>query len=150
MKKTKTSFEWLMAVQTLLRVACGIILIVASMDKLGDPSKFLKVIENYQGLPSDLLPLAAVVLPWMELFTGLSLALGYRRRGAALLFCLLMGVYTLALTWNLIQGTEMNCGCFSMDATEKLTIWTVLRDFFFFVGGWIVLCANKTYAALTD
>jgi hypothetical protein len=78
------------------------------------------------------------------------LAVGYKRRGAALLFCLLMGIYTLALAWNLINGTEMNCGCFSMDSKEKLTVWTVARDLALFLGGWIVLCAKKTYASLSE
>jgi len=76
--------------------------------------------------------------------------LGYHWRGASLMFCLLMGVYTLALAWNLANGTEMNCGCFSMDSTEKLTGWTVARDLAFFIGGWIVLCAQRTYAAIKD
>src|SRR6202021_144159 len=102
--------------QTLLRVACGTLLIYASLDKLGDAAKFLKVIENYHVLPRDLLPLAAVVMPWLEFFTGVCLALGFKWRGAAFLFCFLMGIYTLALAWNFSQGVEMNCGCFAMDS----------------------------------
>jgi uncharacterized membrane protein YphA (DoxX/SURF4 family) len=150
MKRRSSKWEVLPLVQTLLRVGCGAALILASVDKLGDPAKFLKVIENYHGLPGDLLPLFAVVLPWLEFFTGSFLALGYQRRGSALIFCFLMGVYALALTWNLVNGVEMNCGCFAMDSTEKLTGWTVLRDLAFFTGGWIVLCADRTYAALKD
>jgi uncharacterized membrane protein YphA (DoxX/SURF4 family) len=134
--------------QTLLRVACGTLLIYASLDKLGDAAKFLKVIENYHVLPRDLLPLAAVVMPWLEFFTGVCLALGFKWRGAAFLFCFLMGIYTLALAWNFSQGVEMNCGCFAMDATEKLTGWTVLRDMIFLSLGLIVLCAKQTYAAI--
>jgi uncharacterized membrane protein YphA (DoxX/SURF4 family) len=148
-KPTMTSaFEPTLVVQTLLRVICGGLLVYASLDKLGDAAKFLKVIENYHVLPAELLPLAAVVIPWLEFFTGLSLATGYKWRGSALLFCLLMGIYTLALGWNLAHGTEMNCGCFSMDAQEKLTGWTVLRDSVFLAMGLFVLTAERTYASL--
>ncbi len=150
MKRSSSKKNWLPLVQTLLRVGCGVVLILAAVDKIGDPAKFLKVVENYHGLPADLMPLIAVVIPWMEFFTGVALALGYKRRGAAFLFCLMMGTYSLALAWNLANGVEMNCGCFSMDSTEKLTVWTVLRDLGFFLGGWIVLCAERTYAAITD
>jgi uncharacterized membrane protein YphA (DoxX/SURF4 family) len=134
--------------QTLLRMICGTILIYASLDKLGDAAKFLKVIENYHVLPGDLLPLAAVVIPWLEFFTGVCLAVGFKWRGAAFLFCALMTVYTLALGWNLAQGSEMNCGCFAMDSTEKLTGWTVLRDALFLGMGFVVLNAKQTYAAI--
>jgi uncharacterized membrane protein YphA (DoxX/SURF4 family) len=133
--------------QTFLRVVCGALLVYASLDKLGDPAKFLQVVENYHIPPQNLLPLAAVVIPWLEFFAGLCLALGFKWRGAALIFCALMGFYTLALAWNLSQGAEMNCGCFSMDAVEKLTGWTVLRDLVFLGMGLVVLCAKQTYAA---
>jgi uncharacterized membrane protein YphA (DoxX/SURF4 family) len=148
MKTKSPQWNTVLILQSLFRAACGILLIYASSDKLGDPGKFLKIIENYHVLPADLLPLAAVVIPWLEFFTGLCLAVGFQWRGAALLFCALMGIYTLALAWNLAQGTEMNCGCFAMDATEKLTGWTVLRDLMFFLAGLFVLNAKQTYAAL--
>ena len=148
MKTSSQKWNKVLILQTFLRIACGVLLIYSSSDKLGDPSKFLKIIENYHVLPVDLLPLAAVVIPWLEFFTGLCLAMGFQSRGAAFLFCALMGIYTLALAWNLAQGTEMNCGCFAMDATEKLTGWTVLRDLVFFLAGFFVLSAKQTYAAL--
>ncbi len=129
----------------LLRVVCGGILVYASLDKLGDPAKFSKFVENFHVLPMNLVPLAAVVIPWLEFFTGLCLAAGFRWRGAALIFFILLTTYTLALSWNLLNGVEMNCGCFSMDSQEKLSIWTVLRDVVFLVMGFIVL---TSYSAL--
>ena len=148
MKTSAEKWNKVQIIQTFLRVICGALLVYASLDKLGDAAKFLKVIENYHVPPTDLLPLAAVVIPWLEFFTGIGLALGFQWRGAALIFCALMGFYTLALAWNLSQGAEMNCGCFSMDATEKLTGWTILRDMVFFGMGFIVLSAKQTYAAM--
>ena len=148
MKPSSKKWNISLIVTTSLRIACGTLLICASLDKLGDAAKFLKVIENYHVLPGDLLPLAAVVIPWLEFFTGLSLAIGWKWRGAAFLFCSLMGIYTLALAWNLVQGADINCGCFAMDKAEKLTGWTVLRDTVFLGLGLIVLTAQQTYATL--
>ena len=147
----KTSrWNGFLILQTFLRVGCGLILVYASLDKLGDPTKFLKVIENYHVPPAELLPLAAVVIPWLEFFTGVCLAVGFKWRGAAFIYCALMGFYILALSWNLSQGAEMNCGCFSMDSVEKLTGWTVLRDVVFLGMGLVVLSANQTYAAFDN
>ena len=62
------------AASTLLRLACGFLLAGASLDKLGDAagfSDFMK--ECYYFTPDTLRPLAAVVIPWLEFFTGLCL-----------------------------------------------------------------------------
>jgi len=133
---------------TLARTAAGGILLYASLDKLGDPGKFSELIENYHLLPMSLVPLAAVVIPWLEFFTGLFLAVGLKWRGAALLYSALMAVYSLSLAWNLLQGVEMNCGCFSMDSTDKISWWTVGRDLGFLALGLLALGAPGTYASL--
>ncbi len=133
---------------TLARLAAGFILIIASLDKIGGAEKFSKMVENYHALPAELIPLAAVVIPWLELFTGLCLCLGFKTRGAALVFSVLMAVYAAALTVNLAHGVDLNCGCFSMDSTEKLSGWTVARDLGFLILGLAALLGPKTYAAL--
>jgi len=134
---------------TLIRVVCGCLLVLASYDKLGDAAHFAKAVENYRVLPAALVPLAAVVLPWLEFFAGLCLALGWRHRAAAWILCLLMAAYSLSLSVNLLRGVEMNCSCFSKDSLEKVTGWTVLRDLFLLGLGWIVLTA-RTHAASVE
>ncbi|HET9870114.1 MAG TPA: MauE/DoxX family redox-associated membrane protein [bacterium] len=133
---------------TLARLASGFILVLASLDKLGGAEKFSKMVENYHALPADLVPLAAVVIPWLEFFTGLCLCLGWRARGAALVYCALMAVYATAIAANLLQGVDMNCGCFSMDSTEKISGWTLARDLGFLALGLAALFARRTYASL--
>ncbi len=133
---------------TSLRLAGGAILLLASYDKIGDAAKFLKAVENYHILPASLVPLAAVVLPWLEFFTGLSLMIGVRPRGAALVLCALMGAYSIGLSVNLGRGVEMNFSCFATDATEKITWLTVLRDLLFFGMGAVVLFSSGTFASL--
>ena len=139
------------ALVTLLRLACGLLLLFASFDKVLDPGQFSKMIKTcYDILPPALVPLAAVVIPWLELFTGACLILGFRWRGAALVFCSLMAVYSLTIVWDLFHGVDCNCGCFKMDSGEKMTWWTVLRDGVFFTAGFIVLTASRTLATLED
>jgi putative oxidoreductase len=146
LKKNRDA-NWKKIIYSLARLASGSILLCASLDKLSDPDKFSKMIENYHLLPMSLVPLAAVVIPWLEFFTGLFLAVGFKWRGASLLYCGLMAVYSFSLTWNLLNGVEMNCGCFSMDSTEKISWLTVGRDLGFLVLGLLTLFAPDTYAA---
>ena len=134
---------------TLLRVACGLLLVAASVDKVGDPATFAKIMrECYDILPAALVPLASVVIPWLEFFTGLCLVAGFRWRAAALLFCGLMVVYILTIGWDLSRGVDCNCGCFKMDSNEKMSFWTLLRDVGFLGMGFIVLVSPRTRLAL--
>lgn len=134
---------------TLLRLACGFLLTGASLDKLGDAGGFLDLIkECYFFIPASLQPLTAVTVPWLEFFTGLFLIFGFRWRAAAFLFCALMVVYTLAISWDVLHGIDCSCGCFSKDTGEKMSGWTVIRDLLFFGMGSIVLASSRTFAAL--
>ena len=136
-------------VATLLRIACGLLLVAASVDKVGDPATFAKIIhECYDILPAALVPLASVTIPWLEFFTGLCLVLGFRWRAAALIFCTLMAVYILTIGWDLSRGVDCNCGCFKMDSSEKMSIWTLLRDLGFLGMGFIVLVSPRTLLLL--
>lgn len=133
---------------TLLRLACGLLLAGASLDKVGDPLGFLHNIQEcYSFLPKDLMPLAAVVIPWLELFAGTALILGFRWRAAALLFTVLMLVYTLAITWDVLHGIDCACGCFDKASAEKMSWWTVGRDLLFFTLGTLTLLSTRTYAS---
>jgi putative oxidoreductase len=140
--------DWQAAAATFIRVFCGFILVYASLDKLGNSSDFVEVIGNYRILPAALSPLAAVVVPWFELFTGLCLAFGFLPKGAALVFCVLMAGYAVAIGSALARGIELNCGCFNMDWKEPENWFTVLRDALLFALGTIVLVSKNIYAQL--
>jgi putative oxidoreductase len=139
---------WETSAATVLRVVCGLLLTGASLDKVGDPDVFVKIIRTcYDVLPASLVPIAAVVIPWLEFFTGVCLLVGIRWRAAALIFCALMMVYTPVVTWDLLHSVDCNCGCFQMDSGEKMSWLTVSRDILFLGMGFIVLTASKTYAS---
>lgn len=128
---------------SLLRIAAGFILTGASLDKIGDPLGFYNNIrECYAFLPKDLQPLTAVVIPWVEFFTGLLVLFRFRWRSAILTFCVLMALYTLSITWDVAHGIDCNCSCFDKNSTEKMTWLTVLRDLLFLAMGALVLTAT--------
>ena len=135
-----------------IAMALGIVLLVYGVQKLGEPSDFLKSIHAYGILPTQppwILNLTAIGLPWLEIICGIALVLGPLRRGAALLSCAVLSVFTAAILVRSIQvmgadGTAFfelafDCGC----GSGTVIIWQKL----IFNGA---LIAGTAWVALAD
>lgn len=115
------------------RLILGGVFIYASWDKILNPAAFAEAVFKYQLLPSQLINLMALILPWLELILGLLLLSGFWLSGAALGVNLLMIMFLSAIIFNTARGLDIPCGCFSTEATASgLSGWIVLRDVFFF------------------
>lgn len=111
------------------RLVLGGSFIYASWHSIADPPDFAKAVYNYKLLPSHLIHLAALFLPWLELFAGVALVSGVALRGGAAVTGLLALVFIAALSYNLYRGHPTICGCFStfaeggsLSATEKFAM----------------------------
>lgn len=114
------------------RLVIGSLFIMASLGKLSDPVSFAQTFINYNLLPQEFAPLAAVFLPWFEFIGGVMIIVGFRRRLMGFSFTLLLIVFTIGISINIARGADMGCGCFDIFGTEEnMTIFTVIRDIFF-------------------
>ena len=120
------------------RVYLAFVFLFACVHKIIVPESFAVDIATYEILPIVLVNPMAVVLPYVEAAAGLLLLLGWRTRGSALLVCLMMLVFTVAVSIALGGGLNMSCGCFaSQGAVDDPISWkTILRD-----SGWLLLSA---------
>ncbi len=92
---------------------------VAGFFKIADPPGFAHEIHNYGLVPGAAVNAMALVLPWLELVTGVALFLGIARRSAARIFGLLLMVFIVALSINLARGKPVDCGCFGTATVQK-------------------------------
>ncbi len=117
-----------------IRIFMGLVFLYASYDKILNPEAFAKAVFNYQILPDTAVNIAALVLPWLELLIGLSLVAGIWLEGSTVISTSLMAIFISSLIFNQIRGLDINCGCFSTDATDDyISIWTIIRDVLFFL-----------------
>ncbi len=121
---------------TCLRLVLGAIFAFASIDKILHPGAFAQIVSNYQILPGDMINLAAIVLPWIELTIGLLLIFGVWLPGATMLTTLLLLTFFGTLMFNLARGINVHCGCFSTSVSgTPQTLWYVIRDSLFLILG---------------
>jgi uncharacterized membrane protein YphA (DoxX/SURF4 family) len=114
----------------------AVVFLLACWHKILDPGAFAIDIATYDILPTELVNLMALVMPWVEAATGVMLILGFRTRAAALLVAAMMAVFVAAVSVALSNGLQMSCGCFASQAMvdDPISGWTVARDV-----GWLLL-----------
>lgn len=112
----KLAHPWL---TTRVAIALGVFFVASSLPKIVDPPSFAHMMYNYRILPGALINLAALVLPWVELLSGLALILGFWKRGASSIIGTMLVVFIVAISINLARGNAIDCGCFDVHTLPK-------------------------------
>jgi uncharacterized membrane protein YphA (DoxX/SURF4 family) len=104
-----------------VRLVLAAVLIYAALQKIWMPLEFARLIREYHILPEQLLNLAAVILPWLELVCGCCFVTGFGLMGTSFLLSALNGVFVVAIiyrAWLIMQATgvaffdlSFDCGC---------------------------------------
>ena len=134
-----------------VQIALGIIFVVAAWPKIVDPPSFAHMIYNYKILPSGLINISALVMPWVELIAGLCLILAIWVRPARWLVTAMLIVFMIAISINLARGNAIDCGCFDVSAAN-LTYEERIRDMWMVLlrdAGMLLMCAQLWWAERT-
>jgi len=134
-----------------IRWILGLTFIIASIHKIAEPASFAKIIYGYDLFPHFSINLIAIVLPFVEMLTGLFLVFNIYSKSAATLAAIMLVAFILAISINMMRGHSFECGCFSFgsDSTSAGTASLLIRDIVL-----IILCmyllrySGKTKQAL--
>lgn len=106
-----------------LRLILGAIFIYASHDKLTGSQHFADAVDNYHLLPRPILNAFAILLPWVELVTGMCLITGVLAPAGSLLSALLYAMFIAAMVSAISRGLNIDCGCFNLGAASEKVSW---------------------------
>jgi len=118
----------------IFRLYIGGLFIYASMYKINYTAEFAETIASYGLVPYWTVNILAVVLPWVELVSGILLLIGVRARSATVIILTMLVLFTASITISLLRGDPISCGCFHTIG-EKISWWTLLRDFLWLAMG---------------
>jgi len=132
-------------IELAVRWFLGMTFIYSSYHKIIDPAHFAKIVYGYYLFPDISINLIAIVLPFLEFFSGAALVMGIYPRSAALIIIGMLFTFIVAISINLFRGVEFDCGCFSFgEAGYALSAGQLLiRDMIYFVFGLQVLFFDR-------
>ena len=125
-----------------LRITFGVLVIVASMDKVLKPIDFSQMVTNYR-IPFFLTPEVSrwigIWLPYVEIMVGAFLIFGIWLDAAVIINSILMAIFTTLVTQAYFRGLDISCGCFAVDeAAPSIGIGKVIENLVL-TGGSILL-----------
>ncbi|MGZ4966745.1 MAG: MauE/DoxX family redox-associated membrane protein [Chthoniobacterales bacterium] len=99
-------------VRLVLSFVVGGIFIYSGVVKAIDPMRFANDIENYRLLAWPIGMRFALYLPWLEIFCGLALIVGWMRSGAVAILTAAITVFIGLSIVTRARGINLDCGCF--------------------------------------
>jgi putative oxidoreductase len=123
----------------LLRLLLGLIFIIAAIEKIAAPESFSVSINNYKLLPSEFINIPAIIIPWIELISGLLLLLGISVKENSAIITFLLVVFTITIIISLFRGLNIDCGCFGTTYGEQIGILKISENILLIIFGFILI-----------
>ena len=121
----------------IIRLILGVIFVYASYDKILDPDKFARDINNFHIVPFGLENSIAIVLPWLELLIGLGLIFGFFIDGSSVISGALLVLFNLMILQAMLRGFNIECGC-GLKEGQMVGLSKLLENFVFMGGAYII------------
>jgi len=112
----------------LFRLMLGFIFIFAGIEKISDLSGFSNAIYNYKLLPISFINFIAIMLPWIELTSGILLLFGVYVKENSSIIAVLLIIFFIAIAISLARGLNIECGCFGTSNGSKIGVIKLVEN----------------------
>lgn len=114
----------------LCRLILSLVFIYAAITKSISPQDLALTIVGYKIGPVWLAAPVAIILPFLELCSAVSV-LSFRpnlQKAGLFILASLLIFFMLLVAFNLLRGIDFDCGCFGSNTTRKPGLWFFLQD----------------------
>ncbi len=132
----------------IFRIILALVFIYAGIEKISNPKDFAQAIANYKLLPISFVNLFALILPWLELISGILLLFGVAVKENSFVITFLLGIFIVAIIISLFRGLDISCGCFGTNLGTKIGITKVLENVGLFLFGIILVIFGSDFISL--
>jgi hypothetical protein len=130
-------------ITVIISICMSLLFGVAAMHKLKAPAVFRAAMDDYQLIPSVLLPISSIALIILELTAAITLLIPRTQAAGLTIVAALLSVYAAGISINLYRGRrDIDCGCNGPATTQALSWWLVGRNLVFL--GLVVLAMEPT------
>jgi len=122
--------------------------IYASLNKILNTAVFKEAVASYEILPYWIVNITAVVLPWLELWTGILLIVGAFVRACAIVYSSLLLLFNIAIGLNILRGVEFYCGCFTENnSISGINYWHIIfNTLWFFIAVILFILERRRFS----
>ncbi len=114
------------------QIVAGLIFLASALAKVADLPAFAVSIHNFRLdpiVPMVATNLLAMTIPWIELIAGLALVGGVRPRAGAIVYTVLLSVFTLGVVAAMARGLSFDCGCFGKASAGPVGLKKLAENF---------------------
>lgn len=127
------------------RIFLAFIFIYAAILKIAEPGDFSQAIANYKLLPDISINFLAIILPWIEISTGILLLFGVAVKENSLIISGMLIIFIIAIGISLARGLDIDCGCFGTADGNEIGVIKLLQNIGLLVVGIILIIYNSTF-----
>lgn len=110
------------------RIFVAAFFIFAALGKIVEPEKFAKEIANYKMLPNWIINPMALIMPWLELFSGVGLLFGAKIKTNSAIIGGMLIIFIIAISSAYARGLNINCGCTAQLGAELVGWGKIFED----------------------
>ena len=136
-----TRYRWLLFA---FRLIVGGVFIWAGVVKIADPLGFAQTIKNYRAFPHQLIFVVAIVLPWVEVLSGVGLIAGILKKSSALLISFLLAGFIALVGSAVLRGIDTACGCFGAFSRKADLSLMITDAVLLLMAAFILFAGNRT------
>ena len=124
------------------------VFIYAGIIQIVDADSFSQSVYIYKLLPDVTVNIIAVVLPWIELCTGLLLLFGISVKENSFLLTGMLMIFIFAIAISLLRGLNIECGCFGTVNGAKVGISKIIENIGLVIIGLILIKFDSDFLSL--